>query len=269
MLKRISSNITRVLLAGCLLFVSFSSKGQSKDDDITFWINMKYSACIDSGKSICHCQEQNPYLILQIDSARKISPSAYTEDMNPKDTLKYRMTIVPSIYRSWETLDVPITPTGKNSFSVLPHYDIDSGMTVNLEGTHLTLTYGEETVRFIKLSRRGLADNGTRNMRNYMGVFNSIPLLTYSIKPGKGGTIFLTHDDLINYIAEGRISVSCSDDFNYNEMTVEKNDSTNLYFFLVYKKDNTIELYKEPGRNRGDEIDTTKLKVSEIFFKKE
>jgi hypothetical protein len=268
MLKRISANIKRIFIAGCLLLTALSSNGQSKGVAVTLWINSEYRACIDSGKSICHCQEQNPYLILQIDSARKISPSAYTEDMNPKDTLKYRMTIDPSIYRSWEILDVPITPTGKNSFSVLPHYDIDSGMTVNLEGAHLTLTYGKQKVRFIEVFRMHLADNGTRNMTSYIGALNC-NLLGYSIKPGKGGTVFLTHDDLINYIAEGRISVSCSDDFNYNEMTVKKNDSTYLYFFLVYKKDNTIELYKEPGRNRGDEINVTKLKESEIFFKKE
>jgi hypothetical protein len=246
--KMTKTRWTYFLLTLACLLLAQRSHGQITNDAATYWVNVKYLDCIDSGSSVCYCQEQSNFLILHI------------------DTIENRLTIKPSIYHSWETLEFNTKRNKVNSFEVLPAYGIDSGSTFNIKANQLMLTTPKEMFSFKKIIVKRI-DRGSihGDIWRQIGAINCKPLLKYHIKLCGDNTTFpLTTEKLSEYISSGQATISCSDDYQYNELYIR---SAQTGFFLVYEN-NFIKAFKEPEpRDRGHKIDTTKLKDCQLFYK--
>jgi hypothetical protein len=223
------------------------SFGQITSDSAIYWINQKYVNCIDSGKSVCHCQEHNNFLILYLDSATK------------------KLTIDPSLYYSEETVVCDIKQDKKNSYTILPGFGMDTGSIINVKSNQLTLSTPKMTTIFTKIKVKLIESKWIEgDLWRQIGIINCRPLLEYSIKLCSDSTAFpLTKEVLANYISKGQITINCSDDYHYNEMSIP---GTNAEFFLVYG-DNSINVYKETERDRGEIITTSEFKDCQLFYK--
>ena len=240
--------LTLIYLTIFFVLLGQKSNGQIASDSATYWVNQKYVDCINSGKSVSECQEQNNFLILHI------------------DTTLNRLTIDPSIYYSWETLVSEIKQNNQNYYTILPTYGIDSSSVLNIKDNQITISSAKQLMVFTKIKVKRL-DNWTQgDLWRQLGVINCKPFLKYSIKPDCGYTnLLLTQYDLSNYISNGRIWISCSDDYHYNELTIKKSDKDYLHFFLEYGND-FIKMYKTHGRDKEEKIDITKLKECQLYF---
>jgi len=238
---------TNFLLTTTFLFLGQYTNGQTAKDSATYWVNKKYLACLDSGKSVCYCQEQDNFLILHI------------------DTIAKKLTVAPSIYYSWETFEFDIKRYNKSSFTILPGVGIDRGSTFNIKANQLTLTTLKQTTLFTKIEVQRFDNKSIQgDLWKQIGVINCKPLLKYSIKLCSDSSAFpLTTKRLSEYISTGRITINCSTDYHYNEMYI---NIDNVEFFLVYKKD-SIKLYKEEPRDEDVVVDITTLKDCQLLIK--
>jgi hypothetical protein len=243
----------KIALLAFACLARFYATGQTSNSKKleTYWVNSNYLGCIDSGKSVCDCQKRNNFLLIYMDK------------------IENKLIIHPSIYYSWETIEIDIKPDPlkKNLFTLLPSHKIDSGSFVNVTGKELILKSPNKTVIFSKIEVPQLDTSGLKfDMGQQIGLINSKPLLNYSIKLSKGNTLFLTKSDIEKYVSNGSISIDCSDDFYYNEMGIDVNKNY-MYYFLQYNHD-TIKIYQETiGRDRWDSIYVDSLKSCELLYK--
>ena len=237
-----------ILILTLFLFVQLCN-GQTANDSVVYWVNEKYVDCIEAGKSVCNCQEENDFLILYIDTATK------------------DLIINPSIYYSWETKELKLEQENLNLYKIIPNngYAIDSNSTLTIKGNSILIISSKQTAKFTKINVRQLDDWKTADLCWQIGVINCRPLLKYSIKLCGDSTSFpLTTKILSDYISRGQVTISCSDDYHYNEMYIK---SSETHFFLVYDN-NSIKVYKEPNpRGRFDKVDISKLKDCQLFYK--
>ena len=230
-----------------LLFHGHFSNGQdNKIDSATYWVNQKYVDCIDKGNSVCSCQEQNNYLILHI------------------DTLLNKLTIDPSIYYSREIIEVSIKKDKQNSYLITAVDGKDTASILKFTDNSITIQSLKELSVFKKIRVKRL-DNWTQgDMWRQVGIINCRSLLKYNVTAcNKTTGLVLTQKDLANYILQGQVSISCSDDYYYNEMYIRNSTSQ---FFLLYEE-NAIKIYKEPLRDKGQIVEVSKLKDCQIYIK--
>jgi hypothetical protein len=243
--KKAMTRFLPLLLTIIFLLFECPGNGQTVTDSATYWVNDKYISCLDSGKSVCHCQEQNNLLILHI------------------DTIKNIVTIDPSIYFSWETFEINIKHGKINTYSIIPSYGMDNGSVMNINGNQLILTSPKQAAEFTKIKVKKIDKWLQGDMWRQIGVINCKPLLKYSITIcNDSSNISLTKKELADYIMQGKTTISCSDDFHYNEMHIKDADKE---FFLLYEID-SIKMYEEPLRDRDQKIDITKLKNCQLFY---
>jgi len=222
------------------------SNGQTANDSVTYWINPKYLSCLDSGKSVCNCQELNSILIMHL------------------DTIVNKMRVHPSIYYS-EDFEFNFKQDKNHMFTILRSYEIDSGSVFNIKADHLILTTPKQTTLFTKIKVQPIDTTWIEgDMWRQIGVINCKPLLKYSIKSCNDSSIFpLTTKILADHISKGQAIISCSDDYYYNEMRIKITDTN---YYLLYESD-TVKIYNEPERGRGDKVDITTLRECATFFK--
>lgn len=238
---------TFCLLPSILLLSAAICSAQTRQDSATYWVNTQYIDCLEAGKSVCQCQEQNVFLMLHLDNKAN------------------KLTIEPSIYLSWEPYMFNIQPNQKHNWIASPGYGLDSGAVLTGTEKQLTLKTPQKTFVFNKIVV-AKTDNGVgTDMGNQIAVINCKPLLNYAVKPCSGDSLLLSQQDLSNYILNKQIGISCSTDYYYNEMYIRTLD---LHFFMVYKPDG-IKIYKEPARDLDEAVEIDNLKECQLYYKKE
>ncbi len=229
-----------------LLFLLSGQLSYGQADYLTYWVNNKYVGCLESGLSVCDCQRENDFLMLHIDS------------------IKNRLTIEPSIYKSWETLETDIHKMGDQKYRITPWYGIAGEANVERIDNQIYLNTENGQVAFSKLNVRRLQRFIQVDISKQIGIVNARPLVKYLIKPcGNAAGNYLTVANVSEYLSRGQISISCSTDLNYNEMFISTDKSS---FFLVYLND-TIKAYKHPPRDMDEVIDENKLKECQLFIR--
>jgi hypothetical protein len=242
----IASRSPFILLIAMILSFRSICLGQLKKDSAVYWVNQNYINCIDSGNSVCRCEKQNNFLILSIDT-----------ELN-------KLIINPSIYHSWETLNLDIKKEDQISYSILPTYGVDSGSILKITSNQLSIKTPKDIGLFTKIKVKRLDNWVEGDLWRQVGVINCKPLSKYSFSScSDKSNLLLAPKEFSNLILEGRITISCSDDYYYDEMHINKSETE---FFLIYEKD-AVKIYKIPARDKGDKVDIANLKDCQILHK--
>jgi len=249
LIRNVGTNVkkmTRLTVFNVIIFLMSCRliNGQTPNDSISYWVNQKYLDCLDSGKSVCNCQEKNNYLILHIDTKKKL------------------LTINPSIYFSPETFEFKIRAINKSAYSIVSGPGIDSGSTLNFSANQMILKSSKKSILFNKIRVKPLDNWIQGDLWKQLGVINCKPLLNYSFDSNNDSTEpLLSKKSLSEYISKALITISCSDDYHYNEMQIK---DSNTEFFVIYDKD-WIKIYRIPQRDRGQIIEIDKLKSYQLL----
>ncbi len=211
------------------------------------WINNNYIACIDSGNSVCHCQDVNDVIMLHA------------------DTFQNRVVMYPSPRISPEDITMEIA-----KIENLPTaFEIKSGFNTRLafRDTQLLLINSSQVMLFSKIDVPLMVKRGEEIMHEQLGFINYLPLLGYATKPCAGNAkLLLTNKELGEYLNKGNVSLHCSDDFHYNEMVIKKDGRAFMEFFMEYGRD-TIKIYKEPLRDKDVAFKPTAKTGCQLFYR--
>ncbi len=222
------------------------TNAQVNNDSADYWVNSYYVACLDSGGSVCECEQKHDLLMLHMNRETRI------------------LTIVPSVYHSLESFELnTVVLNKKNRFMVVSGPGLDSGTNLRFTSLYLTIKTPKGPVLFTPLKVPAIEKNTDADMRKQVGVLNCKPLLKYVTKPCDGSKLLLTKEHMRDLVAKGGITLNCSDDHHYNELHLT-NPPTE--FFLSYEEDK-IRMYKHPPRDRGETIDIRKLKQCQEFYR--
>jgi len=212
-------------------------------------VNQSYLDCIDSGQSVCRCEEKNKFLICHLVS-----------DSN-------RLLIHPSIYYSWEPVQLEIQKGKAHQYTVLPspEREMGSGGRLLIQGSQLRFTVNNKTTLFTQGKFRRLERSLEIDMGRQLSIINCKPLQKYTLLAcPNSSTVLLSQSELARLMARGEVSINCSDDYHYTELVVR---GTSAQYFMDYRSD-TIKLYRLPTRNRGEKVDKSALKDCQIYVKK-
>ena len=238
----------RLIFLSLFVILVLKSKGQSESVSMTYWVNQKYLKCINSGNSVSSCHEQNDFLILHIDTSEKI------------------ITLEPSMYYSWEMIELKYNLSNNYYNIVSSNFGTDSITGFNIIDNKIVLSSSNHSTLFERIQVKRIDKWAQGDIWRQLGLLNSKPLLEYATKPDCSSTeLLVTQNELKEYISKGQIWISVSDDFYYNELTIKKSENDYLHFFLEYGN-NYIKMYKTHGREKDEIIDTSTLNECQLFY---
>jgi hypothetical protein len=227
----------------CLLTKDLSS--QTNLDSIYYWVNKRFIECVDSGLGVCNCQKLNKYLIL---------------DYNGSTTT---LTIIPSIYHSWETISTKVIQNSTNIYPVIPSYGIDSGYFFVENVNTSLLCRSTEKIEFMKVIIRPFEKNVESDMSRQIGILSAYHFAKFpTYNCDKANQPIISQDSIRSLIKNGKMHISCSDDYNYDIMGIAGSETQ---YFVDYKK-GLFTIYPISRRDRFQKVDITTIKECQTFI---
>ena len=241
------------IVPALLLFISSATAYAGNGDSIRYWVNRDYVACLEQYRSACNCQSEQEYLILAVDTAARTVMAE------------------PSIFFSWEDLQFEIVQViDKKGFYRIPlTYGIDSFATIEMGSNRLRLRSRTQSADFVPYSMLKIKNyESDKHIETMLKGIHSIPLLQCNLIALPPETPPFAPNEFFALVLNGRVQITCSDDFGYTEMRVQYNDSNTFHFFMVYQA-KAILLYQIPPRNRRQAVDVDRLTPCYKFLKPE
>lgn len=236
-----------------LLYFSAATTYAGNGDSMSYWVNRNYVACLEQYRSACDCQSEQEYLILALDTAART------------------VLAEPSIFFSWEDLQFEIIPvTGKKGFYKIPlTYGIDSFATIETGGNWLRLRSRTQAADFVPYSMLRIRNYESAGQTETMlKGMHGVPLLQCNFIALPPESPPFAPNEFFSLVLNGRVKISCSDDFGYTGMRVQYNDSNTFHFIMVYQAKDIL-LYQIPPRDRRQAVDIRRLTPCFKFLKPE
>jgi len=225
-------------------------------DSTDFWINRNYLNCMKLGNDVCVSLSKNEFVMLYFDYENKkvlIHSSIYFFGL---ETSAY--------------LDMSSADNSKSNYTIAKQWPLSDSLILNVTGNTLTVDYKNEKIFFYKQRLKTLDIPKTpqgiftyeTEICKQNDVLNSWSLLAFPYTD-KSHQLF-SIEELKSLIENNKVTIGCSDDFNYNSMLIEQD--TVRYFHLVYSQ-NKVTIYELPkGRDRYEKIELNGL-IRQEFYK--
>lgn len=243
----------RTAVLGLLLCFFAAQANAENSDSSKYWVNRNYVACLEQNRSVCDCQSEQEYLILLLDTAARTIMAE------------------PSIYFSWEDLQFEIVPVidKKGFYKIQLTYGIDSFATIETGSNWLRLRSRTQSADFVPYSMLKIRNLESDNhIKTMLKGIHGVPLLRCKLLALPPESPPFAPNEFFALLLNGRVQISCSDDFGYTEMRIQYNDSNTFDFFMVYQA-KEILLYQIPPRDRRQAVDVSRLTPCFKFLKPE
>ncbi|MEI6346857.1 MAG: hypothetical protein WCP69_02810 [Bacteroidota bacterium] len=249
-----NSNKTNQLTSEKLAVKNLNEGKKDYPDSTDFWINENYLSLISSGNDVCECLAKNEFVILYLNFEKKtvlIQSSTYFFGLETASEMEMKVI------------------EDKLNYIVAKQWPLSDSLIIKVLGDKLTIDYGKDKIHFKKHRLKTLDIPSTpkgiftydSEIWSQLNTLNSKSLLAYRFTDTKNQLI--SFGELKGLIEDKKVTISCSDDYQYNSMCLKK-DSTR-YFHLEYIK-NKLTIYELPnGRTRHEKVNLKKLKKQEFF----
>lgn len=227
---------------------------QNYPDSIDYWVNSDYLKILKSGQSVSDCLWEHEFLLVHLD----------TKD----STVLFQSSV---FYFGLETMTKLDFIGGKNDkeFVVNQNWPLDENLIIKT-GKSLSIFYKNKKIIFEKIRLKTLAiphspkhefdyNSDIFDQRNYLNA-TSLLQFPYTYESDSSAS-FVTFATIQKRFENSEIQVSCSDDYYYNSVVIDKQS----YHLKYYN--NRIEYYEEKHeRNRFEKINLTNCR-KQIFYK--
>lgn len=231
------------------------SIAKKKVDSIDVWINTSYYESIDENISICDFWRENRYQLLYYD---KVKMKLYL-----KSNLMH--------YGHDSELVLPIKryKNGYRYDSTLNDWQVEPKEFQKLSKDTLVLLDEKKTYKFVRKTFLSKLDSNifySSYLRNIFYELNSHLLIKYNkLDTIKSTAIFVKPDVLKKMILNGLVTGYCSDDYNYDGITIKKDTIQNYH--LQFNKDELI-LYEDIARDRYEKVNLKNLAKQVLSIRK-
>jgi hypothetical protein len=229
-----------------LLVTSLTGQAQSRTDSVTYWVNASFLACLDSGLSVCSCQEQQAFLIADLDMSKQMF-TLLTSAFQGNKHLTWRL---PKSKFSADTLELAATDTANKTTGRI--FMRDKGLVYQTE---------KQTVLFQPIRAVILEKNRSKDMEWQLGRIQAQPLLKFRTEACKENNYLIPPTALSEGIREGRITIRCSLEGHHDELEVAGQSNG---YFLAYTR-YLIKLFLKPESTQESRIDLSTLSDCQIF----
>jgi hypothetical protein len=239
-----------------LQFNSLNSPENQNELSI-YWINRAYAICIGRGHSPCSCLSENELVMLYLDRIKKkafIQSSIYYFGMETSAEFDY-------------------TLNTNDEIIIKKSYPLQDSMIITIP-EKIYIEYNGESIPFEKYVYKNLNKPKTEkaifsrlsDMWQRRNIFNSTALLAYPKTFSTDSTqLFFNFNELDSLIQNEKVSLSCSDDYQFNSLKIE--GKPNRYFHLEFKSDHVVLYDEKEERNKGETLNLNTLD-KQIFYRK-
>lgn len=243
----------RFLLIGLLLSLFNSCttpssppfKKSTSSPRVTYWVNQHYLSCLESGQSACRCLAQNRYLVgyLNHDSTTFISRSS----IHFGHEAEYDYQLIRKNHFNW--------------LGIEKHNPQDS-ISITLRNQHL---YLNDSIVFKPQELPLKSTHDTANIKAILQTqlycLNASSLLGYKYL---SDTTFFSLHQLKNWIKNHQVNIYCSDDFYYDQMSIQHEDTV-AHYHLEFKKNEVLIYETAEPRNKGVKFSPKNKRIVRLY----